>query len=227
MINERDFLLDIGMPEGVANKEAIFKPSSVGVIIHTGDFEFEERKRKRSGEPEVLLVRQADELVNGFHPWGTPAGRAEGNEGVVQTAEREVGEETGIRLDSSRLRWFCPSGDRRVIFSYQISAAEIPHIQEAEEYELGIKVIPPDDNVNTGEIDRLALVPVEVFFDHMLAGSHRVFRNLRLLSKYIYYPESEEVDENIDFVPAVYKSDIWQGIRHQMFVRKIIPLYLG
>jgi len=227
MKNERDFLLRIGMPESVADREAIFKPSSVGVIIHTGDFDFEERRGKRSGEPEVLLVRQADKLVNGFHPWGIPAGKTEAGEGIIQTAEREVREEVGISIHESRLKWFCPSGERKAILSYQVNITEVPRLQEAEEYELGIKVIPPDDNVNPREIDKLALVPVEVFFDHMLVGSHRVFRNLSLLSEYVYCPKNQEVDENIDFVPAVYKSDIWQAIRHQMFVRKIIPQYLG
>jgi 8-oxo-dGTP pyrophosphatase MutT (NUDIX family) len=226
MSTEKDFLVSIGMPESVARREAIFKPSSVGVIIHTGDFDFEERRRKRSGEPEVLLVRQAEKLVNGFHPWGIPAGKAE-DEGIIEVAEREVCEETYINLEVARLKWFCPSGDRKAILSYQIGTTEIPRWQEAEEYELGIKVIPPDSNVNPHEIDKLALVPVEVFFDHMLVGSHRVFRKLSLLSEYVYFPKSERVDENIDFVPAVYKSDIWQAIRHQMFVRKILPSYLG
>lgn len=224
---ERDFLLSIGMPERVANREAIFKPFLVGVIIHTGDFEYKKRRRKRSGEPEVLLVRQADKLVNGFHPWDIPSGKAGVGEGIVQVAEREVFEETGINLDTPRLKWFCSSEGGKAILSYQLNMTEVPRWRESEGYELGIKVIPPDSNVNPHEIDKLALVPVEVFFDHMLVGSHRVFRNKGLLDDCIHYPKSEEVDDNIDFVPAVYKSDIWQAIRHQMFVRKIIPSYLG
>lgn len=61
----------------------------------------------------------------------------------------------------------------------------------------------------------------------MLVGSHRVFRNMRLKPNYLYYPRSEERDEDIDFIPGIYKPEIWQAIRHQMFVRRIIPPYLG
>lgn len=243
MASEREQLLQMCMPESVAERGEIFSPSSVGVIIHTGDFVFEERRRKRSGEPGVLLVRQADEQIDGFKPWGVPAGRTQEGEGIIQTAVREVKEETAIEVEPQRLRWFCPTwGDKHVVLSYQIGLTEIPRWREAVSYELGIKIFPPSDVVNTAEIDRLALVPVEVFADHMLVGSHRHFVIWDEPSKFPGYPQKEvdydkliayhyarsrPADEEIDFVPAMYKGKIWQDIRHQMFVRKIIPAYLG
>lgn len=130
MNSERDFLVSIGCPEEVATREAIFRPSSLGVIIHTGDFEFEERKRLRSGEPQILMVRQADMLIEGFHSWGIPAGRANKDEGIIEVARREVYEETGMNLVPARLKWFCPVGDRKAILSYKVDITEIPLWQE-------------------------------------------------------------------------------------------------
>ena len=227
MAAEREQLLQMGMPESVAERGEIFSPTSVGVIVHTGDFVFEERVRKRSGEPEVLLVRQADKLVYGVHPWGIPAGKAEQGERIIQVAFREVLEETGMVIDYKRLRWFCSPGDRQAILSYQITLLDIPLWNEAEDYEMEIKVFPPASSVNTSEIDRLALVPVETFADHMVGGPTRPYRKLDLLPDYLYYPKSHEVNEEVDFVLVRYKEKIWQEIRHQMFVRKIIPAYLG
>ena len=227
MIAERDLLIKMGMPESVAVRKEMFSPTSVGVIVHTGNFNFEESRQWRSGEPEVLLVRQADQLVDNFHPWGIPAGRAKWGEGIIQVAAREVAEETGISVDVSRLRWFCPVGNRRAVLSYRIVDMEIPHYLEYQEYELGIKVFSLNYQAEIKEIDRLALVPVEVFADHMLVGSKCHYRRKDLLPNYIYYPKSEEADENIDFVPTIYKPEIWQAIRHQMFARGIIPPYLG
>ena len=242
MATEREQLLQIGMPESVAERGEIFSPTSVGVIVHTGDFVFEERVRKRSGEPEVLLVRQADMQLNGFKPWGIPAGRAQPGEGIIQVAVREVREETGMEIESQRLRWFSRAGERQAILSYQIGLSEIPRWSEAIHYELGIKVFPPSDGINTAEIDKLALVPVEVFADHMLVGSNRHFVMWDEPCNYLDHPEkkvdwekvgrrlyarSRAANEEVDFVPAMYKGKIWQEIRHQMFVRKIIPLYLG
>ena len=223
MNTDRELFLSIGMPDSVSRKKEIFRPSSVGVLVHTGDFEC----GNLSQEPEILLVRQADKNVNGFHPWGIPAGKAEGEEGIIQVAEREVGEETGIILVQSRLKWFCPAGDRKAILSYRVETMEIPHWQQIEEHQLGIKTLTIGTNVDPREIDRLALVPVGVFFDHRLVGSQHVYRKKSLLQEYLYYPKSTEVNENIDFVPVVYRPDIWQAIRHQMFVRKILPSCLG
>lgn len=227
MVSERDLLLGMGMPETVAQKEAMFNPSSVGVIMHTGDFDFEERRNNRSGEPSVLVVRQADQIVNGYHPWGITAGGSNPGESIIQTALREIPEETGINIDAKRLRWFCPVGERKVVLHYQITTDEIPRWEEAEEHEHKIMVFPPDESVDTSEVDRLALVPVEIFFDHMMVGRNSYYRKISLLHEYVYSPKSREVDENVDFVPAVYRSEIWQAIRHQMFVRKILPPYLG
>ena len=242
MAAEREQLLQMGMPESVAERGEIFSPTSVGVIVHTGDFVFEERVRKRSGEPEVLLVRQADMQVNGFKPWGIPAGRAQEGEGIIQVAVREVKEETGMEIEPQRLRWFCPVSDRQAVLSYQIGLSEIPRWTEAVHYELDIKIFPPSEGINTAEIDRLALVHVEVFADHMLVGSNRHFVMWDEPCNYLDHPEkkvdwekvgrrlyarSRAANEEVDFVPAMYKGKIWQEIRHQMFVRKIIPLYLG
>lgn len=239
MTTEREQLLEMGMPESVANRKETFSPTSVGVIVHTGDFVFEERRRLRSGEPSVLLVRQADKTLNGFHPWGIPAGRAEQGEGIIQAAVREVREETGIVIDGKRLRWFCRPGDRQAILSYKIETADIPLWEETIDHELGIKVFLPASSVNTSEIDRLALVPVEIFADHMMVGSHRHFVRMDIPRNYLYRPEikvdveklakylhskSRKPDEEVDFIPAMYKGKIRQEIRHQMFVGKIIPL---
>ena len=205
MKTERDFLLRIGMPESVARKEKIFGPSSVGVIVHTGEFEAAQGNQTFI-EPNVLLVRQADQVVNGYHPWGIPAGRAFDGEGILQVAKREGFEETGIKLYPERLRWFCLVGDRKAILSYGVNASEIQGIENAVEYELGIKVILPANDVDTSEIDRLALVPVEVFGDHMLTGSNRVYRRKDLLEagEYLYYPESHNIDQKVDFI--LYKT---------------------
>lgn len=99
MRTEKEFLRKAGTPKRVVAEEAVFSPTSVGVIIHTGHFDFAERRRLRSGEPEVLLVRQKDQVVNGFHPWGIPAGRVEQGEIIAQAMTREVAQETGISLD--------------------------------------------------------------------------------------------------------------------------------
>lgn len=215
----------LGMPKHLA-KENLIYPSSVGVIIHTGAFDLEKRRRLRTGEPEVLLVKQADQKIGDVNPWGIPAGRRVGNETFLETAAREVLEETGIEIELSRFEWFCPFGDDKVILSYEIPYSEIPNIDKAEKLGLDIKLIPPPEGVNRKEIGELALVPVEVFFDHMSVGSHRIYRPISDSVRY-WKPREVLLGEKQVFVPAVYKPDIWQAIRHQMFVRNLIPPYLG
>ncbi|MEM2970207.1 MAG: NUDIX domain-containing protein [Candidatus Bathyarchaeia archaeon] len=60
------------------------KETSAGGIVF--------RKRKRTGEIEVLLVKHS-----GHHGWGFPKGHIESGETPAFTAHREVEEEAGVK----------------------------------------------------------------------------------------------------------------------------------
>ena len=49
-------------------------------------------RRRADGEPEVLLIHRGR-----YDDWSLPKGKSEPGEGAVETARREVEEETGLR----------------------------------------------------------------------------------------------------------------------------------
>lgn len=223
MATEREYYTSIGMPGRVAERPEILRPHSVGVIIHTGYLEIAERRVYGAEEPNVLLLRQADQFVDGFHPWGIPAGRSERDESIFETARREVLEETGIEIERERLRWFCPVSRNGAVLSYRVEHIDIANLGMAQLHEFGIRSFPPHAGANPREIDRAALVPVEFFGDLGMIGSRYTCRQVASKDRYTYYPNGESVDEDIDFVPIMYKYQIWRSIRNQMLLRRIIP----
>lgn len=74
-------------------------------------------------ENQLLVV---EETVNGVAVWNQPAGHLEANETLIEAAERELYEETGIRaLPQSLLRfqqWIAPDGTAflRILFSLDL-----------------------------------------------------------------------------------------------------------
>lgn len=100
--------------------------TSVGVLLHTGEL-------NPGGEPSFLLLEQLD--VDG-HPWGIPAGRTEPYEtDPYQTAEREVLEETGLKIDTDHLNDYCVLHEYggntvKIVYSYQTSISSILPLSE-------------------------------------------------------------------------------------------------
>lgn len=191
-------LLRIGMPE----TETILGPeyfihTSVGIIVHTQPF-YPQRI-----EPDILIVSQKDQpREDGLLPWGLPAGRREGSESVVETAVRELFEETGIRTNPENFRYFSTVGRGKIVLSYQIHEGGIPNITLAKtvDPQLRVRIIPRLATTSSGEneIGAMALLPIEVFFDHGLIYAIR------------------------DHIPHVYRGEIWHTIRQQLLRRRVI-----
>lgn len=214
---ERKWLIYTGAPPRVASLKSVLNPRSVGFIMHLGRF---------GPSMDVLLVRQHDQVDDdGFHLWANPAGHVEPRETIWQASEREIGEETGMKLDRPRVQWLCPVGRGGIVFYYEMYPNEIAKMRYSRKHELGIRTLRPPRSVDRNEIDRMAMVPVDVWLDHGLVGVNHVYRQIARKNReeYLYYPASEGVDEEVDFVPRMYRGKIWQAIRHQMIVRRIIP----
>lgn len=200
--------MDVETDTRLHMREFLLGHSSIGIIVHTGSLDY--RKCRYYGEPEVLIVRQKDQFIDGFHPWGIPAGKVKLGETAFQTAERELKEETGmpIRRPSS-LEFFCFAGTKKVVLSYHINPSEIPRWDERTEHELGIMTLPPAEGVDVNEIDRLALIPAGIFFDHGLVGERHVYKSL-------------DRKNDLDLIPVIYRGEIWQILRHQMIDGRLI-----
>src|SRR3989338_841704 len=189
---ERNYYIGIGIPERVADRPEIFRPHSVGVIIHTGYLHLAERRLYGAEQPNVLLLRQADQIVHGFHPWGIPAGRSKKDEDIFEAAKREVLEETGIQIERERLRWFCTAGRNGAVLSYRVEYGEILNLGTACLHEFGIRTFPPHKSADLKEIDRAALVPIDVFGDLGLVELNYVCRQVALKDQ--YYSNRENID---------------------------------
>lgn len=91
--------------------------------------------RRNAGEIEYLLL----ESQNASHFWGFPKGHVEGDESLVQTARREIKEETQLTLpiDTSfkvYTEYDLPNGNRKqmTLFTADLKANEDIHLQSAE-----------------------------------------------------------------------------------------------
>jgi len=139
--------------------ETIAECTSVGVLIYTGNL-------TRGGCPSFLLVEQLDVKD---HPWGIPAGRVEPYEQTpVETAVREVREETGISLDKSVLRFFewikvfkKEGEEAKIVYAYQVNTVQGISPIENWSYQEGIKVTRER---HSEEIGRRAFVPAHMLF---------------------------------------------------------------
>jgi 8-oxo-dGTP pyrophosphatase MutT (NUDIX family) len=103
-----------------------FKVSSVGILVHCRD------DLVMYGRPSFLMIEKIDEWMevknpessiyrgvrdgNKIHPWSIPAGRPDPGEiDPLDTAKRELNEETGLSVDKSRFDLFLYlKKDRRV-----------------------------------------------------------------------------------------------------------------
>lgn len=93
----------------------MFKPHvTVACVVHA--------------EGQLLVV---EETINGVATWNQPAGHLEANETLIQAAERELWEETGIRATPQSLlrihQWIAPDNTPflRVLF-----ALDLPEVQD-------------------------------------------------------------------------------------------------
>ncbi|MBP6123248.1 MULTISPECIES: NUDIX domain-containing protein [Providencia] len=90
----------------------MFRPNiTVATIVHA--------------QEKFLVV---EEWVNGKPTWNQPAGHLEANEGLLQAAERELFEETGIHATPQKLlkihQWIAPDNTPfiRFLFSLELPA---------------------------------------------------------------------------------------------------------
>ena len=112
------------------------KPVSVLVVIHTADL-------------QVLLLERA------AHPgfWQSVTGSQEGGESLIETAAREVAEETGIRVATARIRDWQVTNTFEIFAEWRYRYAPgITHNTE-HVYSLAVPaVLPirlaPDEHVN-------------------------------------------------------------------------------
>ena len=91
--------------------------------------------RKNNGEIEYLLL----ESQNKGHFWGFPKGHVEGNETLVETAKREIKEETQLVLpiDTSfhvYTEYDLPNGNRKqmTLYTADLTQSEDIHLQAEE-----------------------------------------------------------------------------------------------
>lgn len=131
--------------------------TSVGVLTHTGRLE-------RKGRPDFLFLEQLD--VEGL-PWGIPAGRTEIYEKHPhETAVREVFEETGMSIETSRLEEFLRirNGDKiKIVYSYETSSTVDIYSSKDWSYQHGIWITKKKKH--SDEIGRMALVPGDNLFE--------------------------------------------------------------
>jgi 8-oxo-dGTP pyrophosphatase MutT (NUDIX family) len=152
----------------LSTKYAGSRISSVGVLIHTG------RRLDNTEDPWFILVEQKDQPEEShlqIKPFGIPAGRAEKFEShPIQTAVREVYEETGLEFDWRRLTLFTvrpkKSGDLssiRIVYSCAIPWEVIRFMADWQLVEEGLYLAPRGYG-NQDEIGQLALVSRDKLF---------------------------------------------------------------
>ncbi|WP_369310893.1 NUDIX domain-containing protein [Providencia rettgeri] len=98
----------------------MFKPNvTVATIVHAKD--------------KFLVV---EEWINGKPTWNQPAGHLEANETLIQAAERELLEETGIQASLTKLihihQWVAPDNTQfiRFLFAVELESICEPHPQD-------------------------------------------------------------------------------------------------
>lgn len=105
----------------------------------------------------VLLFRDSDPGVPGLHWWITPGGGADPGEGPLQTAVRELAEETGLRARPDALRG--PLMRRFVVHGYSdqvLGQAELFYLLRVPEpFELDTSGFTEDEQVTIGAWDWL------------------------------------------------------------------------
>ena len=152
--------------ERFGEERVTYKLSSVGVWIIVSE----------EGSPKYYMaVQQADEP--GL-PWGIPAGKvSDVDQGFRSVGMREVQEETGLELNRDELRY--------LHWGWKHDGAETGYLIYAAEVDIGrikgnrvqcledgtILYSPPAD-VNRQEISLLALIPLELAFQHNLLNDH-------------------------------------------------------
>ena len=107
----------------------------------------------------VLLFRDSDPGVPGLHWWITPGGGADPGEGPLQTAVRELAEETGLRARPDALRG--PLMRRFVVHGYSdqvLGQAELFYLLRVPEpFELDTSGFTEDEQVTIGAWDWLPI----------------------------------------------------------------------
>ncbi|MFT4218337.1 MAG: NUDIX domain-containing protein [Micropruina sp.] len=118
----------------------------------------------------VLLLRDSDPGVPGLHWWITPGGGVDPGEGPLQTAVRELAEETGLRVDPDALRG--PLMRRFVIHGYSdqvLGQSELFYLLRVDEpFEVDTSGFTDDEKVTIAAwdwlpVDALAELPEQVW----------------------------------------------------------------
>lgn len=107
----------------------------------------------------VLMLRDSDPGVPGLHWWITPGGGVDPGETALQTAVRELAEETGLRVDPDALRG--PLMRRFVVHGYSdqvLGQAELFYLlRVAEQFEPDTSGFTDDEKVTIAAWDWLPL----------------------------------------------------------------------
>ncbi|MFT3970897.1 MAG: NUDIX domain-containing protein [Micropruina sp.] len=107
----------------------------------------------------VLMLRDSDPGVPGLHWWITPGGGVDPGETALQTAVRELAEETGLGVDPGTLRG--PLMRRFVIHGYSdqvLGQAELFYLlRVAEQFEPDTSGFTEDEKVTIAAWDWLPL----------------------------------------------------------------------
>lgn len=144
--------------------------TSVGILVHTGEL-------KRGGSPAFLLLEQIDQPGK---PWGIPAGHTENHEtDLIQTAVREVKEETGMEIEGDHLQEWLLGLIReeeiaQIVYSYQATDENLEQIGKWS-WAHGTRIVKPKNKKERSvEIGKVALVPAIEMFDrgHPLIKSY-------------------------------------------------------
>lgn len=107
----------------------------------------------------VLMLRDSDPGVPGLHWWITPGGGVDPGETPLQTAVRELAEETGLQVEPDALRG--PLMRRFVVHGYSdqvLGQAELFYVlRVAEQFELDTSGFTDDEKVTIAAWDWLPL----------------------------------------------------------------------
>lgn len=108
---------------------------------------------------KILLLHRHDHKSQGGK-WGVPAGKVDPGEELLQAMNRELREETGIRLESTHFNFFnkifVRHGDYDFVYHmYHVNLSNIPEVRLSESEHQRYTWVNPSEALNMNLVDDL------------------------------------------------------------------------